>query len=1109
MSKKPNIKTAQIIEPQVYCFTTPGHLDGWCKIGYTDRDAEERINEILHTPNLKHITHWVRRAQYQTKPYDSFRDHDFHAYLQRLGVERDESTEWFHITPDDAENLFDEFIKNHGVREISASPEPVSYVLRNEQNKAVGDAKTYFESHTNGEFLWNCKPRFGKTLAAYDLCRRMKADKILIVTNRPTIANSWHQDYITFLGRKSGYFFVSETDGIKNNKEVYSYSDYLYQKPRPHLIWFISLQDLKGSIYFGGKYDKLQEIANTKWDLLIIDEAHEGVDTFKTDMAFDNIKRKNTLHLSGTPFKALANEKFPNEAIFSWTYADEQKAKREWDYSKGENPYEDLPQLNLFTYKMSDIMTEKAEKGIELAEKDVAEYAFDLNEFFATKGGKFVHEEDVDAFLDALANLPRFPFSSPELRDELKHTFWLLNRVDSAKALEKKLNDHPVFRDYKVIAAVGSKVLDDEATNHAANKKAYDRVMDAISRYDKTITLSVGQLTTGVTVKPWTAVLMLSNMESPALYMQAAFRAQNPYTYTDGKNVFRKENCYVFDFDPARTLDIFEQFANDLSEDTANGGGDTDTRKRHVRDLLNYFPVYGEDSDGEMVPLDAEKILTIPRHIHAKEVVERGFMSNFLFANINRIFGAPSEVVDILGKLEAVNEPKNSKLDEDEIENVHLDENGEPEVPESVAIGLADDIFGDKVYADIDDDIDRCTEELKSDPENIKKEDEYKVLVEAFGTPVTNKLMKKAKEHESGMKKSTEKKLRKNIGRMTEQTISKEYSRWKVKDGILDNEYEKKKTEAQNRNEPSSTISELSRRHEKEKKALHASMIDSIGRKLKEDETAKKAARETAKVMEEQKQSEKRDDMMGQIRDHLRGFSRTIPSFLMAYGTESTTLQTFDRLMSNAVFQEVTGITIEQFRLLRDGGDIPGKDGTVKHFDGHLFDEVVFNDSVKEFMRLRKELADYFDEGNTRDIFDYIPPQKTNQIFTPRKVVREMCDMLEKENPGCFDDPNKTFIDMYMKSGLYITEIVTRLFRSSRMKALYPDDRERLKHIFERQVYGISPTEIIYRITDRYIFGFDADRKISRKHFKKCDMLKYAIEGTAEDEIEKLFGDEL
>ena len=229
----------------------------------------------------------------------------------------------------------------------------------------------------------------------------------------------------------------------------------------------------------------------------------------------------------------------------------------------------------------------------------------------------------------------KFPFSTPELRDELKHTLWLLNRVDSAKALAKKLHDHSVFKNYEIVLAAGDGKLDEnEEADDKDIKKAYDKVTNAIKKYDKTITLSVGQLTTGVTIPEWTAVLMLSSLKSPALYMQAAFRAQNPCLFSNGMKQFRKKNAYIFDFDPARTLIIYEQIANGLSEDTSGEKGDSDTRKQHVRELLNFFPVVGEDENGEMVLLDAEKVLSIPRKLKSQEVVRRGFMSDFLFQNI-------------------------------------------------------------------------------------------------------------------------------------------------------------------------------------------------------------------------------------------------------------------------------------------------------------------------------------------------------------------------------------------------------------------------------------------------------------------------------------------
>ena len=229
----------------------------------------------------------------------------------------------------------------------------------------------------------------------------------------------------------------------------------------------------------------------------------------------------------------------------------------------------------------------------------------------------------------------------------------------------------------------------------------------------------------------------------------------------------------------------------------------------------------------------------------------------------------------------------------------------------------------------------------------------------------------------------------------------------------------------------------------------------------------------------------------------------------MAYGDENLTLQNFDDYTEDDVFAEVTGISEEQFRFLRDGGDyFDEKTNTKKHFEGHLFDEVIFNDSIQQFLELRDKLSNYFDESSNEDIFDYIPPQKTNQIYTPRAVVKRMVDDLEANNPGIFADPNKTFADLYMKSGLYITEIVKRLFRNETMKKLYPNDRDRITHIMCHQVYGLAPTRIIYLIATNYIFGFDDDLRDSvlGKHFKQIDAAKYAKEGTLQDVIQKEFG---
>ena len=231
----------------------------------------------------------------------------------------------------------------------------------------------------------------------------------------------------------------------------------------------------------------------------------------------------------------------------------------------------------------------------------------------------------------------------------------------------------------------------------------------------------------------------------------------------------------------------------------------------------------------------------------------------------------------------------------------------------------------------------------------------------------------------------------------------------------------------------------------------------------------------------------------------------------MGYGTYETTLQNFDKIIPDNVFLDVTGITIEDFRFLRDGGEYPDPEDAsrTKHFDGNLFEPIIFNDSVQEFLHKRDELANYFDINSKDDIFDYIPPQKTNQIYTPKNVVRAMINNLENESPNCFDDPNHTFIDLYMKSGLFITEIVKRLFQNKKMIELFPDENERLKHIFEKQVFGLAPTEIIYAISTHYILGFSNNKKvkINSNNFKLFDAAPSAMNGTLQKDLERLFPD--
>lgn len=1094
------IKTVRKAVPVIYAYSTPQIPDhnGWVKIGYSEQPVKNRISQQTHTADVQYKLEWTKNATFDDGSGEIFHDSDFHAYLTKKGINRNHGTEWFQISPDKAKQLLDEFRENRGVMQQSDSVIP--YTLRAEQKEAVTKTISYFTSHEEPEFLWNAKPRFGKTLSVYDLVKKMNLKKVLIVTNRPSIANSWYSDYSKFLGPQSGYDFVSEVSELKNKPLVLSRKEYVDKKIKQKCIEFISLQDLKGSIAFGGHFDKLTEVSELEWDLLVIDEAHEGVDTKKTDVAFDHINRKYTLHLSGTPFKALANEKFPEEAIYNWTYADEQEKKRSWDDADGENPYGKLPRLNMYTYQMSSIVEDELRQGVQI-DDETDEWAFDLNEFFLTDGkGRFLHNESVNKFLNALTEQEKFPFSTDELRGELKHTLWLLNRVDSAKALEKKLKAHPVFKDYWIILAAGDgKTDDDEET-----KKAFDRVTEAISKYDKTITLSVGQLTTGVTIPEWTAVLMLSSMKSPALYMQAAFRSQNPCLFHIGKSYMRKTQCYVFDFDPARTLIIYDEFANDLSSDTSAGKGDSDTRKEHVRKLLNFFPVIAEDDQGKMIELDAEKVLSIPRKIKCQEVVRRGFMSNFLFQNIGNVFNAPQEVIDIINKMEPVKEPQepsgNVPMDTNTGSDLDINENGDVDVPDSKIIGTAPDVFGDERYEDIADDLDEAIDDATpAKPSEIDKK--LAELQEKFHTEVTEPLVNEAANHYGkDFSPATRKKVTSRINSEADTELNKTFGDYRIKDNLIEKEHEKKLNQVTTKAEQDKADKEYREKKQQNDANLKKNLDD-----LK-NTLIQNAGKTIIKAGETEKREKVKRSIEDSVRDHLRGFSRTIPSFLMAYGKDNNiTLATFDQIVPDKVFVEVTSVTLNQFKFLRDGGDFKDANGQTQHFKGNLFDPVVFDDSVREFMNLKTRLADYFDESQKEDIFDYIPPQKTNQIFTPKKVVEKMVNLLEAENPGCFDDPNKTFADLYMKSGMYITEIVKRLYSSRKMKKLFPDNAKRLNHIFAKQIYGLAPTEIIYRICLSYILGFSDEITIDRNNIRLCDALQYAQDGALEQKVGELF----
>lgn len=1064
MKNQPAINTTKIVYPQIYAYTLPTEKEdlGWIKIGYTERkNVDDRIKEQTHTAAIR-LTYsklWSEPAKF-TKNEGWFKDKQFHSYLRRYKkVSQRQGTEWFYYDghPQKSHQDFMDFRNN----QKSQIKEQLTYQLRPEQVAAVHQTLDYAHNHPNSEFLWNAKPRFGKTLTTYDLARKLDAKTVLVVTNRPAVANSWFDDFEKFISWQTSYAFISTNDTLKDrpvltkdefNNELFSGSK------KDKMITFISLQDLKGAISFGGNYDKLKWVKDLHWDLLVIDESHEGVDTFKTDIAFNNINRDFTLNLSGTPFKAVASGKFKKNQIYNWTYADEQQAKANWHDSEKNNPYRSLPKLNLFSYQMSPMITDDVNKGAQI-NGDNIDYAFDLNEFFATnQNGHFIHEMDIKKWLDTLTHNEKYPFSTKELRNKLKHTFWLLNRVASAKALEKLLKEHPVFKDYEIILAAGDgHGFDDDQT---INEKSLDRVKREIKKNDKTITLSVGQLTTGVTIPEWTAVLVLSNLKSPSQYMQAAFRAQNPWEHMVNGQVYQKENAYVFDFAPERTLTIYDEFANDLSKQTSNGNGTTKDREKNIGRLLNFFPVIAEDNQGKMVELSVNQVLTIPRAIKAQEVVRRGFMSNLLFANISGIF-ASAGAREILEQLNPVDTGKKvSHKTEKKIDtrNVKVNDKGEVEVNPEIVVAKTSAHFGEKVYGDVTDKIEQASNQdinlVKLTADTFKK----KTLAAAKNIAKENGLTATTAEHIIQQHS--------NFLAREVQVIQKQKN---IKEA--QNKVDLKQAIEKSQDNPEE-IAKAQTAFENRKQQIERGYKEKLTKKVA-DQT-KQLTNQTTETLLKKAEEKKKNTVEDNIRARLRGFARTIPSFLMAYGASTTELANFDQNIKGDVFKEVTGITLDQFRSLRD--------------TYHFFDETTFNESVQEFLRKRSQLANYFDESQDEDIFDYVPAQKTNQIFTPKRVVKLMLDKLEEEEPNIFKDKNKTFVDLYVKSGLYLTEIIKRLYIG--LEDQIPESNERLTHILEKQIYGFAPSNIIYSIAKNFVFS--PFPNLDNSHLKQLDMIPYA-----------------
>lgn len=1143
---------------KIYAYTlpeSPKH-SGYIKIGITEQRVEDRIREQTGTvglvPDILFSCDAVRRDG------TAFHDTALHGFLELHGHQRGEfgsAREWFYFNghPEDAEKLTRHFI--NGDYAEAQTGKGWRYVLRPEQETAVQktlqaylarrEAMERGEDAAPIEFLWNAKPRFGKTLSAYDFVKETDARNVLIVTNRPAIADSWHTDFLRFVApaengepRSEGrrYFFVSDaqeagTGSMSRDQYVEMLACEETDIDTVGMIAFVSLQDLKGAKVFGGKHDKLEWLAELHWDILIIDEAHEGIDTMRTEKAFDKIRRDFTLHLSGTPFKALQHGKFAAEHIFNWTYMDEQEAKAAWEREQrdgDENPYADMPQMHLFSYQISTDIRNRIDEGIELEKYGRVAYGFSFTELFRTKeNGHFVHEEEVRLFLDNLCE-KHYPFGSEMYRESLAHTFWLLPRVAGAKALEQMLRSHPFFSRCEIVLAAGDgRSLDevdetgersdhDEATDNEQVGTSLQRVRRAIAQNERTITLSVGQLTTGVTVPEWTGVLMLSNIQSPALYFQAAFRAQSPYNRVRDGQSFAKQHAYVFDFAPERTLKLFDEFANGLCSGTTQES--EGARRRNVERVLNFFPVVAEDEAGTMLELDMDEVLILPQRIAAREVVRCGFMNNMLFANVANIFHAPEEIRQILERTQVAKTNEFRVRDAQvpvTVRPVSLDEEGNVRIPDEIVTQKTQATFGELIYAP------EAVEEIRAivegspttriraaeDPSARTPEEraEAQATEEAAVQKTVELLVKKEMQERiaPGLDnlRHAEELTQKRTNRIREAAQKKLTAR--LADPVRDYRSSIAKIRArydeEKKNAPSPIVrEEIEQKQEQAEREAAAILAE-------ERRQAVQAAQEhIARQPLEDKEQQKKKETEDEVRSHLRGFARAISACLMAYGDEDIRLANFDEKIPADVFEELTGITLAEFRILRDGFTVEEEDGSTKTYPG-FFNGAVFDASVQEFMHKRNEVADYFRSDSGTDIFSYIPPQKTNQIYTPRHVVQQLLDTLEAHDPHIFRNKDIRILDMHTKSGLFLAEAGKRLYQG--LAEIIPNEEERIRHILAKQIYACAPTEITYRIVRSYVYG--NRREAANTHITKRDLTDAAVAGNVAQVIRQEWGKDM
>ena len=579
--------------------------------------ARKRINQYTQTAGIAYDLLYTELTIYNRGGLRSFNDKEVHNVLERSGIKKkvfdtvNKANEWFITDLETVKRAIaavKEGRSSLSSTEITREYSPI--VFRPEQQEAISKTEKQFKK--GNQMLWNAKMRFGKTLSALQVVKDIEFQRTLILTHRPVVDAGWFEDF--------GKIFYDRKDfayGSKNNGESYSSLERRAESHGLHYVYFASMQDLRGSELVGGNFDKNNEVFATDWDLIIVDEAHEGTQTELGKAVMGELVKEHTkvLRLSGTPFNLL--DDFKEDEIYTWDYVMEQRAKMSWDelHFGDPNPYASLPTLNIYTYDLGRLLH-------EFVDEDVA---FNFREFFrVNEAGGFCHEKDVRAFLNLLTKEDKdslYPYANEEYRNIFRHTLWMVPGVKEARTLSAMLQTHPMFQHFKVVNVAGDGDQDEES------RDALEAVEQAIGKdpdTTRTITLSCGRLTTGVSVKAWTAVFMLSGSYNTAAssYMQTIFRVQTPATI----NGRIKEQCYVFDFAPDRTLKVIAETAKISSK----AGKTSQSDRKAMGEFINFCPIISIDGS-QMNRFDVPRMLEQLKRVYVERVVRNGFEDNSLY----------------------------------------------------------------------------------------------------------------------------------------------------------------------------------------------------------------------------------------------------------------------------------------------------------------------------------------------------------------------------------------------------------------------------------------------------------------------------------------------